>query len=43
MSYVVAQPDGIDVSEYRTKIIFRPESIVPDLDIVTGDDNQEQR
>ena len=40
VSYVVAQPDGIDVSEYRTKIIFRPESIVPDLDLVTGDDNQ---
>jgi hypothetical protein len=37
VSYVVAQPDGIDVSEYRTKIIFRPESIVPDLDLVTGD------
>jgi len=37
VSYVVAQPDGVDVSEYRTKIIFRPESIVPDLDLVTGD------
>lgn len=37
VSYVVAQPDGIDVSEYRTKIIFRPEGIVPDLDLVTGD------
>jgi hypothetical protein len=38
VSYVVAQPNGIDVSEYRTKIIFRPEAIVPDLDLVTGDD-----
>jgi hypothetical protein len=37
VSYVVAQPNGIDVSEYRTKIIFRPESIVPDFDLVTGD------
>jgi hypothetical protein len=37
VSYVVAQPNGIDVSEYRTKIIFRPEAIVPDFDLVTGD------
>lgn len=37
VSYVVAQPNGVDVSEYRTKIIFRPESIVPDFDLVTGD------
>lgn len=36
VSYVVAQPNGVDVSEYRTKIIFRPESIVPDFDLVTG-------
>ena len=36
VSYVVVQPDGIDVSEYRTKIIFRPEAIVPDFDLVTG-------
>ena len=37
VSYVVAQPNGIDVSEYRTKIIFRPEAIVPDFDLVTGE------
>jgi hypothetical protein len=37
VSYVVAQPNGIDVSEYRTKIIFRPEAVVPDFDLVTGD------
>jgi hypothetical protein len=37
VSYIVTQPNGLDVSEYRTKIIFRPESIVPDLDLVTGD------
>ena len=36
-SYVVAQPNGVDVSEYRTKIIFRPEAIIPDFDLVTGD------
>jgi hypothetical protein len=37
VTWVATQPKGIDVSEYRTKIIFRPESIVPDLDLVTGD------
>lgn len=27
----------IDVSQYRTKIILRPEALVPDFDLVTGD------
>ncbi len=36
VSYVVTQPNEIDVSEYRTKIIFRPETIIPDFDLVTG-------
>jgi len=37
VTWISTQMEGIDVSEYRTKIIFRPESIVPDLDLVTGD------
>lgn len=37
VSWISTQQEGIDVSEYRTKIVFRPESIVPDLDLVTGD------
>ena len=37
VTWVSTQTEGIDVSEYRTKIIFRPESVVPDLDLVTGD------
>jgi hypothetical protein len=37
VTWIVTQTEGLDVSEYRTKIIFRPESIVPDLDLVTGD------
>ena len=37
VTWIATQTEGIDVSEYRTKIIFRPESIVPDLDLVTGD------
>jgi hypothetical protein len=37
VTWISTQQEGIDVSEYRTKIVFRPESIVPDLDLVTGD------
>lgn len=37
VTWIATQTEGIDVSEYRTKIIFRPESIVPDFDLVTGD------
>ena len=36
VTYVSVQTKGIDVSEYRTKIVIRPESIIPDLDLVTG-------
>ncbi len=36
VTYVSVQTEGLDVSEYRTKIIIRPESIVPDFDLVTG-------
>jgi hypothetical protein len=36
VSFVNVQTKGVAVSEYRTKIIIRPESIVPDLDLVTG-------
>jgi hypothetical protein len=35
-SAVVTQLREVNVSEYRTKIIIRPTSIVPDLDLVTG-------
>lgn len=37
VTFVNVQTKGLDVSEYRTKIIIRPQSIVPDLDLVTGD------
>ncbi len=37
VTWISTQKEGLDVSEYRTKIIFRPESIVPDLDLMTGD------
>ena len=37
VTWISTQMEGLDVSEYRTKITFRPEAIVPDLDLVTGD------
>ncbi len=36
VTVAVLQLKPLNVSEYRTKIIFRPESIIPDLDLVTG-------
>jgi hypothetical protein len=37
VTFTSTQLKGLDVSEYRTKFIIRPESIVPDVDLVTGD------
>ncbi len=37
VTFISTQAKGLDVSEYRTKIILRPESILPDFDLVTGD------
>jgi hypothetical protein len=36
MFFISTQLKGIKVSEYRTKIILKPQNIVPDLDLVTG-------
>jgi hypothetical protein len=36
MFFISTQLRGIDVSVYRTKIILKPQNIVPDLDLVTG-------
>lgn len=36
MFFVSTQLQGVNVSEYRTKIIIKPQNIVPDLDLVTG-------
>lgn len=35
-TWASVQLGKISVSEYRTKIILRPESLIPDLDLVTG-------
>lgn len=34
--YVAEQLDGIDVSVYHTRIVIRPEAILPDLELSTG-------
>lgn len=36
MFFVSTQLRGINVSEFRTKIILKPQNIIPDLDLVTG-------
>jgi hypothetical protein len=37
VSYVVTQLEGIDADEYRTRIILKPQNIVPNFDLVTGE------
>lgn len=37
VTYVVTQMEGIDADEYRTRIIIKPENIVPNFDLVTGE------
>lgn len=34
--FITTQLKGIKVSEYRTKIVIKPQGIVPDFDLVTG-------
>lgn len=39
--YVATQLDGIDADAYRTRIIIKPESIIPEFDLETsGEDAQ---
>jgi hypothetical protein len=35
VSYFVEQTVGVEVDPYRYRVIFRPESILPDIDLVT--------
>lgn len=39
-TFVNVQTKGVAVSEYRTKIIIRPQALVPDLDLVTGNQSK---
>lgn len=36
MFFISTQLEGIDVSTVHTKIILKPQRIIPDLDLVTG-------
>ena len=36
VTFISTQIEGLDVSVYRTRIILKPENIVPNLDLVTG-------
>lgn len=36
LSWASTQLEGVNVSEFRTKFVFRPQSIVPDVDLITG-------
>jgi hypothetical protein len=36
VTFVSTQLKGIDVSVYRTRIILKPQNLIPDLDLVTG-------
>lgn len=36
VTFISTQVKGIKVSEYRTKIILKPQNLIPDVDLVTG-------
>lgn len=36
--WTAVQTEGLDVSEYHTKIVLRPQSILPEFDIQIGED-----
>lgn len=38
VSFFVEQLEPVDVSVYHYRVIFKPESIIPDLDLQAGDD-----
>lgn len=33
---LVTQLDGVNVSEFRSKIVLKPQNLIPDLDLVTS-------
>lgn len=37
VTFVNVQTEGVDADEYRTRIILKPTSIVPNFDLVTGE------
>lgn len=39
VTYVVTQLEGIDVSEYHTRVIIKPQNLLPQFDLVVGEDD----
>jgi len=37
-SVVVSQEAAIDVSEYNTRIVIKPQNIIPEFDVMVGED-----
>ena len=37
-SVVVSQEESIDVSEYHTRIVLKPQNVIPEFDIMVGED-----
>lgn len=37
VTFVSTQLEPLDESEYRTKILFKPENIVPNVDLIAGE------
>ena len=37
-SVVVTQEKPIDVSEYHTRIVLKPQNVIPEFDIMVGED-----
>lgn len=37
-TYISTQLEGIDVSEYHTRIIIKPQNILPNFDLLTGEE-----
>lgn len=38
VTFITTQLEGVDVDEFRTRIIFRPETIIPNVDLATSGD-----
>lgn len=38
VTYFAEQTDAVDVDEYRYRVIFKPEVIIPDIDLQTSGD-----
>lgn len=41
-SVTITQTKSIDVSEYHTRIILKPQNLIPEFDIMVGEDGQEE-